>query len=88
MGTDLLVFYKDKVKKEWKIAFWAAFAACLLIHIYKFTNPILNHDSVFNVYTDQNMTGSGRWLLQYACGISSYFDLHWVNGLLDGEPAA
>ena len=28
------------------------------------------------------MTGSGRWLLQYACGVSSYFDLHWVNGLL------
>ena len=82
MGTDLLFFYKDKVKKQWKIAFWAAFAACLLIHIYKFTNPILNHDSVFNVYTDQNMTASGRWLLQYACGISSYFDLHWVNGLL------
>ena len=82
MGTNLLLFYREKVKKEWKIAFWAAFAACLLIHIYKFTNPIQNHDSVFNVYVDQNMTASGRWLLQYACGISSYFDLHWVNGLL------
>ena len=68
MGTNLLLFYREKVKKEWKIAFWAAFAACLLIHIYKFTNPIQNHDSMFNVYVDQNMTASGRWLLQFACG--------------------
>lgn len=82
MGTNLLAFYQKKVKKEWKIAFWSAFLACLLIHIYKFTNPVLNHDSVFNAYSDQNMTASGRWLLQLACGISSYFDLHWVNGLL------
>lgn len=82
MGTNLLLFYKEKIKKEWKIAFWAAFVACLLIHIYKFTNPIQNHDSMFNVYSDQNMTASGRWLLQFVCGISSYFDLHWVNGLL------
>lgn len=82
MGLNLLSFYQNKVKKEWKIAFFSAFIACLLIHIYKFTNPILNHDSIFNVYTDQNMTASGRWLLQLACGISSYFDLHWVNGLL------
>lgn len=28
------------------------------------------------------MTQSGRWLLQYACGISSYFDLPWLIGLL------
>ena len=82
MGHDLLVFYRQKIKKEWKLAFMVAFLACLLIHIYKFTNPIQNHDSMFNVYTDQNMTSSGRWLLQLACGISSYFDLHWVNGLL------
>ena len=82
MGLNLLSFYQNKVKKEWKIAFFSAFIACLLIHIYKFTNTLPNHDSPFNVYVDQNMTASGRWFLQYACGISSYFDLPWLNGFL------
>ena len=52
------------------------------MHIFKFTNTLPNHDSLFNVYADQNVIGSGRWFLQYACGISSYFDLPWMNGLL------
>ena len=82
MGEDLIQFYKQKLKKEWKIAFAAAFIGCLLVHIYKFTNTLPNHDSVFNAYTNQDMTISGRWFLQYACGISSYFDLPWLNGLL------
>ena len=82
MGEDLIQFYKEKIKKEWKIAFLAAFLGCLLVHIFKFTNTLPNHDSLFNVYADQNVIGSGRWFLQYACGISSYFDLPWMNGLL------
>ena len=82
MGEDLIQFYKEKIKKEWEIAFLAAFLGCLLVHIFKFTNTLPNHDSLFNVYADQNVTGSGRWFLQYACGISSYFDLPWMNGLL------
>lgn len=82
MGNELISFYKNKVKKTWKIAFLSAFLGCLLIHLYKFTNTLPNHDSLYNVYFDQNMTGSGRWFLQYACGISSYFDLPWFNGFL------
>jgi len=82
MGKGLLDFYRNKVKREWKIAFYAGFLACILIHIYKFTNTLPNHDSLYNVYSNQNMTVSGRWFLQYACGLSSYFDLPWINGLL------
>ena len=80
MGESLITFYKDKVKKEWEMAFFAAFISCLLIHIYKFTNNLPNHDSFFNVYFNQDMTMSGRWFLQYACGISSYFDLPGLMG--------
>ena len=82
MGEDLISLYKKKVKREWKIAFLAAFLGCLLVHIYKFTNTLPNHDSVYHAYAMQDMTISGRWFLQYACGISSYFDLPWINGLL------
>ena len=82
MGTELISFYKEKIKQSWKTAFFVTFAFCLLIHIYKFTNTLPNHDSYYNVYSTQDITGSGRWFLQYACGISSYFDLPWLNGLL------
>lgn len=82
MGAEILCFYRTKLKKEYKIAFISTFFITLLIHLYKFTNTLPNHDSVFNYYSDQNVLGSGRWALSLACGISSYYDLPWINGLL------
>ncbi len=82
MGEKLLEYYRHSLKKEYKIAFIGTFLITVLIHLYKFTNTLPNHDSVFNYYTDQNVLGSGRWALSLACGISSYYDLPWVNALL------
>lgn len=81
MGLDVIEFCRSRVKKSWKIAFLSAFLAGLLVHIYKFTNTLLNHDSLFNFYSDQNILGSGRWFLSFACQFSSYFDLPWIIGL-------
>lgn len=64
------------------MAFISTLVIGLCTHIYKFTNTLPNHDSLFNFYSDQNVLGMGRWLLSIACGASSYFDLPWVNGLL------
>lgn len=82
MGTELLLFYRERIKSTWKTAFLSAFIIFLLIHFYKITNYLPNHDTLYNFYSDQRMVGNGRWFLQYACGISSYFDLPWFNGLL------
>lgn len=82
MGLNFIEWYKKKVKSEWKCAFFATFIIGMLVHIYKFTNTLPNGDSIWNYYSDQNMIGSGRWFLSFACGISSFFDLPWVNGLL------
>lgn len=82
MGEGVINFYKTKVKKSWKIAFLSTFIIGLLTHIYKFTNTLLNHDSLFNFYSDQNIIGSGRWFLSFACQFSSYFDLPWLIGLI------
>lgn len=82
MGTSLLDYYKNQIKQEWKTAFFSAATFFLLVHLYKVTNTLPNHDSYYNIYTDQNMTGSGRWFLQYVCGISSFFDLDWLIGIL------
>lgn len=82
MGNRLLDTYRTKLKKEYKFAFAATFVISLLVHLYKFTNTLPNHDSLYNFYSDQNVLGSGRWALSLACGFSSYYDLPWVNGLL------
>lgn len=82
MGEGLCQFYQTKLKKEYKIAFYSTFFITMLIHLYKFSNTLPNHDSVYNYYSDQNVLGSGRWALSLACGISSYWDLPWINGLL------
>ena len=82
MGEGLLLFYRTKLKKEYKFAFFATFLIAILIHLYKFANTLPNHDSVYNYYSDQNILGSGRWALSMACGISSYYDLPWVIGLI------
>lgn len=82
MGMELLTFYNEKLKKEWKLAFYSAFITGLLVHLYKFTNLLPNHDSLYNFYSSQNMVASGRWFLSVACGLSSFFDLPWIIGLL------
>lgn len=81
MGERFLLFYKNKLRKEYKIAFFSTFIIALLIHLYKFANTLPNHDSIYNYYADQNVLESGRWALSAACSISSYFDLPWLIGL-------
>ena len=82
MGEALVRFYQQKLKKEWKIAFFSTFIVSLLIHLYKFANTLPNHDSVYNYYSEQQALGSGRWALSTVSAISSYFDLPWINGLI------
>jgi hypothetical protein len=80
MGIQIINYLKH-VKKEWK---WAFISTCImgfLIHIYKFTNTLPNHDSLYNYYSDQNAIASGRWFLSIVCGITSYFDLPWIIGI-------
>ena len=82
MGEQFLELYRNKISKKYKQAFYSTIIIGLLIHLYKFTNTLMNHDSVYNFYADQNVVGSGRWALSLACGFSSYFDLPWIIGLV------
>ena len=81
MGMKLIMLY-NRIRKEWKLAFFSALIIGMLAHIYKFTNTLPNHDALYNMYSNQNMIRSGRWLLTPACIISSYFDLPWITGFL------
>ena len=83
MCSKLIEAWKtNKIKKEWKIAFFATFIIGLLVHMYKFTNYLPNYDAIRNFYDSQNIIDSGRWLLSLACSFSSYYDLPWVDGIL------
>ena len=71
-----------KIRREWKIAFLACFLLGLLVHMPILLSDIPNHDGLDSMYFDQNMITSGRWFLTVACGISSYYTLPWVIGIL------
>lgn len=81
MGNNLLKMYQKYIKKEWKTAFIAAVILGFCVHMFKFTNALPGHDSLYNYYHTQNIVGSGRWFLMIACGISSFHDLPWLIGL-------
>lgn len=74
--------FRQKLKHEWKFAFVTAFTAGLLIHMYRLTNHLLTWDSVYNFHSSQNTIHLGRCFLTLTCGIGSYYDLQWINGLL------
>lgn len=78
----LYVAVKSKIKPHWITAFVSGIIIGLLSYGYFMSNHFLTYDSMWNLYSDQNMITSGRQFLQYACGISSYYDLPWLNGLL------
>lgn len=81
MGDCFINQYK-KMNNESKIAFFTTIIFGLFVHLYKFTNTLLMHDSIYNFYSNQNVIGSGRWFLSVACSVSSYFDLPWVVGIM------
>lgn len=79
---NLWELLKNKIKTEWKVAFFTVLIVGLCVHFPAISKDIPNHDGLASMYFDQNMITSGRWFLMVACGISSYFTLPWVIGLL------
>ncbi len=72
----------EGIKPEWKTAFFSALILGLCIHMPMLLRDIPNHDGLDSMYFDQNMVTSGRWFLTVACGISSYYTLPWMIGIL------
>lgn len=73
---------KKRISPIAKTAFFSAVLIGLFTHMPVIIRDIPNHDGLDSIYFDQNMITSGRWFLTVACGISSYFSLPWVIGLL------
>ncbi|MCM1537356.1 MAG: glucosyltransferase domain-containing protein [bacterium] len=73
-----------KLERQYKIAFFAALLIGLFAHMYMIVNKLPNHDYIYNIHSDQFewQLSLGRWFLHIVTGISSYFLLPWVNGVL------
>lgn len=67
--------------KYYRLVFLVTFLAGVLIHFYKISHNLLNHDSIYNYYSSQNIIASGRWFLSVACSFSTWYDLPWVTGI-------
>ena len=80
--TEVVQNLNKYIKKEWKLAFLAAFVCGLLVHMPMLLSDIPNHDGLDSMYFDQNMITSGRWFLMVACGLTSYYTLPWLIGVL------
>ena len=74
--------FKNYILPQWKVCFWSAIVIGLVTHLYKITNWLPNWDSLVFRYDAQNMLSMGRWFLPVASGISSFYDLPWVTGLM------
>lgn len=71
-----------KIKPLWKTTFIGAFVMGMIAHAFALTNNLLTLDSMYSLYSTQDILSSGRQFLTYACGISSYYNLPWLNGTL------
>ena len=82
VAEAIFIQAKRRMKKQWLVAFIVCACIGILTYGYLMTNHFLTYDSMWNLYSDQDMITSGRQFLMNACSISSYYDLPWLNGVL------
>ncbi len=76
-------FLKKKLPRYYRLVFAVSFALAMVVHLYMFTNKLINHDDVDGLYSDCAFgLSSGRWLLQAVTGLTGNFSSSWLNGLM------
>ncbi len=74
--------FRQRLTREQKTAFLAAFVTGFICHLFIFTNSMYNNDDIRYLYVTFDKPELGRWVQTYAGGISSYFSMPVVNGVL------
>lgn len=69
-------------KPQYLWAFFGTLITGLIAHLPAMTQNLPTYDTFWNIYSNQDMITSGRQFLTFACGISSFYNLPWINGLL------
>lgn len=71
-----------QIKDEWKIGFIATWIVGMLAHAYRFFNFLPTWDSMYNFKGTGETFYSGRCFLGFFSGLSTEYDMPWVNGAL------
>ena len=82
---ELYQFMKKGIQRfrpQHKAAFFGTLICGIICHMTVMTHNYLTYDSLWNLYSDQNMISSGRQFLQYFCAPTSYYNLPWLNALV------
>ena len=82
MPVDVYNRIKSKILPTYKFAFCFSVIFGFIAHFYRMTNWLPNWDSLVFRNDPQHMESLGRWFLPYASGISSSYELPWLNGIL------
>ena len=69
----------NKISDRMKFTFLFSFFSTIIIHLFMLVNNWKNHDSLWHLHSDMNLSSSGRFTLKYLGLFSSYFDLHYLN---------
>lgn len=80
--TETINKIKQNINPAKRSAFISVIIFGIVAHLTVMVSDWPNHDGVASIYFDQNMITSGRWFLTVACGLSTYFTLPWIIGLL------
>jgi len=72
----------EKLSAPFKLAVKSACIAGIIIHLYVFTNLILNHDSVRLTFCENNNLSLGRWALELFSSFSTKFQLPIVTAMI------
>ena len=80
--TDCISYIKKSIHKEEKLAFLSTIMIGFFCHLFIFTNSMYNNDDIRYLYVDFDKPELGRWLQTYAAGITSYYSMPVVNGIL------
>ncbi|MCR4933928.1 MAG: glucosyltransferase domain-containing protein [Lachnospiraceae bacterium] len=80
--NELFEKLNTRLTKAQKAGFIVTLIFGFIAHMPALVMDAPNHDGLASVYFDQNMITSGRWFLGTACGISSFYSLPWLIGVL------
>lgn len=72
----------NRIPKNGIITFWASFIFGMAVHLYIFTNTLVNHDSTLFLIISQDDLNSGRWFSNEIYSLSGIFTLPVVIGVL------
>jgi len=79
---ELLASAWKRIPPVMKVTFFAAFASGLLVHMFMFTNTLVNYDVIYYLISKMEGEIAGRWFAFFPDLISGTFNLPWMNGLL------